>query len=245
MGKFRDGLIRLGYAVLCVLAAAPLLLVIAGNIACILECRYPWIDWEGVPVWLLLSAVAALPTLIVGIVALVQHVRALPLRKVTVGVITGLCILLTPVWGGAMILSFMANPCCSWTEDAAHYRLFDAASYLDDSPYADALLPQAVEGTDAVYAYWFSGVGRHDVYAAWTLEPEALAAEQARVEALMAGWGVRPEMRGSFLCYEDTWTDWGERHTLLFACDPAAGEVRYAVCEIDEEDVPFHQRQEW
>lgn len=245
MTKAKNILWKLLYIAGWMLLVTPVLLVVAGNIDCVLGLRYLKISWADVPTWLLLTLIALLPTLMVGLTALIQHVRKAPPGKIAIGIETGICILLFPVWGGSLLLSLMANPLYSQTEDIAHYRQFDERCNLENAPYADALLPLMVEGTDAAYAYWYSNVGEHDVYAAWTLVPEALEAEVSRVDALMAEWDVEPEKRGAFICYNDTYTDWGERHTLLFAYNPDTGEVRYAVCEMYGEDIPVYERQAW
>ncbi|MBE5797043.1 MAG: hypothetical protein E7327_06650 [Clostridiales bacterium] len=79
----------------------------------------------------------------------------------------------------------------------------------------------------------------YEVYASWTLEPEAIAAERRRVEALFAQqdgyWKVETAQHGSFACL----MCYHQQHPLslagnsqsyqhaVFAWNEADGEVRY------------------
>lgn len=154
-----------------------------------------------------------------------------------------------------MIFTAFSMTFWSETEDIAHYRQVDKE--FNWSGATEALLP-AKAGENGRYNYYCTYDGYQSLYAEWTLPPEELEAEVARVTELLSGEkGYQQLQHGSYLCHavnggwypSDTPFQLkdGLHSVTFFAYNPQTGLVRYILCDerTDEDDPPYYMTLEW
>lgn len=143
----------------------------------------------------------------------------------------------------------------SQTEDIAHYRQLDELFYMRESE--NALFPEQ-SGDDGRYYYYCGYDGYQSLCAEWTLPPEELDAEVARVTALLSGAeGYQQVQHGSYLCHAIN-GGWypsdapfqlknGLHSVTFFAYDPYTGVVRYILCDerAYQDDPPYYMTLDW
>lgn len=156
-------------------------------------------------------------------------------------------------WGG--IFTAFSMDLYSETEDVAHYRQVDDLFYWSET--TDALFPEQ-PGDDGRYYYYCGYDGYQSLYAEWTLPPEALDAEVARVtELLCKEKGYQQFQHGSYTCLaiDSGWSqpdtafqpDSGRHAVTFFAYDPQTGVVRYILCDesISGDELPYYMTLDW
>lgn len=235
-----------GRTMLGIVALLPLALVIHANLIALTDLRFPAVNWAQIPQWLLWTLLGILPTLVCAAPWLAEQLRGRPLQRGWKAASSAMYVLLLPLTFLSLLTSVWGCPFISQTDDPAHYRQFDKTSFVQG--HAWELFPERVEGGDAAYLYWYEYASQnHDVYAAWVLAPDALEAEVARVDALMAKAGVQPEARGAFTCYLEVQRerDGQPREARVFAYNAQTGEVRYALYRQSTEATPFWLQQDW
>ena len=208
-------------------------------------------DFLRVLPWLIVPVL--LPTIAIGVVKLVDRFRFKPVRTATRVMVVVLCVLYMPV---SLILScfgFGFTLYESTTDNPAHYLQTDRSFWMPqlawelfpDEPHTMTYTWQ--EGayqqlaTEVTYHYYNNYDGKYDLYAAWQLSAEELAAEVARVEALMANEaGYIRGSHGDFaylavaeeLCVPFEMSERYRWHDVtMFAWNAATGEVRYISCD--------------
>ena len=216
----------------------------------------------GIPVYL--------PTIAIAVVKLVNHFRFRPVRRATRVMVVVLCVLYMPV-------SMFFNVACAFclyeseTDDPAHYlqtdRIFDmpelAWELFPDEPHTATYTWQEgsyqQQPTDVKYHYYYNYDHYHDVYAQWRLNPEELAAEIARAEALMAGERTYTRGKHGDFEYMAVLRQWymgssripstcepfenGKQDLTMFAWNAETGEVRYTSCQVHS--CPYYMTQDW
>ena len=206
-----------------------------------------------------------LPTIAIGVVKLVNRFRFKPVRTATRVLVVVLCVLYMPV---SMLFNFVLGFSLyeSSTDNPAHYLQTDRTFWMPqlawelfpDAPHTMTYTWQEgayrQQTTDVTYHYYNNYDGCYDLYAAWQLSPEELAAEIARVEALMGG--EEGLLRGNHGAYvylavaEDLNTpfDAPEGHrwyvVTMFAWNAKTGEVRYVSCER-RDVLPWYMMLDW
>lgn len=210
------------------LVGSPAVILLLGTIDGIADQRFFAVDWELLPLHILFTGLFLLPAIILGVwLLLKRHHDELK---------TWLTILMTIIFVLSLGVGFIgmvgmafSMPWCSRTDDPAHYMQLD--TYVNASPtYVHSFFPQK-PGEDAVYRYRADyGLLSLEIYAGWTLSPEEIDAEAARIEALWQekGWTVTREERGRFTCLSvDQEPRIPGRYVSLFAYDPQTGECRW------------------
>ena len=216
-----------------------------------------------------LGPLVLLPTVAIAAMKLVNRFRFRPVRRATRAGVVGLCLLYMP-------FAFLC--CCplafslyeSATDDPAHYLITDPdlpMPQLDWEMFPDEphTMTYAFEdgayrqtATEVTYHYYSNYDGCYEVCALWRLSPEELAAEIARVEALMADAGqYLRAVHGSFeylvatdkahlsgctpfdVLERGCWND-----VTMFAFNAATGEVRYIACECYR-SAPWFMSLDW
>lgn len=229
-----------------VVMLGPVLLMICSIVTAVTHFRFFHMDvsWRGIILGLL-------PTIALGGLMLLRR-----FVKVRYGVL-----LLTALLGalyflpwGFIALAFSTDY-SSQTEDIAHYRQVDELFYWSDTE--EALFPAQADENGRYY-YYCGYDGEHSLYAEWTLPPEALEAEVARVTALLSHEkGYQQFQHGSYTCHaiDSGWSqpdtafqpEIGRHAVTFFAYDPQTGVVRYILCEerTDEDDPPYYMTLSW
>ena len=216
-----------------------------------------------------MGTLVLLPTVAIAVMKLVNRFRFRPVRRATRAVVVGLCLLYMPfAFLCSCPLAFALYE--SATDDPAHYLITDsdltmpqlAWEMFPDEPHTmtyafeDGAYQQTA--TEVTYHYYSNYDGYYEVCALWRLSPEELAAEIARVEALMADGGqYLRAVHGSFEYLVATdkahlsgctpfdvleigcWND-----VTMFAFNAATGEVRYIACERYRSD-PWYMSLDW
>ena len=154
-----------------------------------------------------------------------------------------------------MVFTAFSMEFYSQTEDIAHYRQVDELFYWSET--AEALFPEQ-SGNDGRYYYYCGYDGYQSLCAEWTLPPEELEAEVARVTALLSGAeGYQQVQHGSYLCHAIN-GGWypsdapfqlrnGLHSVTFFAYDPHTGVVRYILCDerAYQDDPPYYMTLDW
>lgn len=217
----------------------------------------------------MMGPLVLLPTIVIAVVKLVNRFRFKPVRTATRLGVVGLCLLYMP---------FSLLCCCalgfslyeSETDDPAHYlqtdRIFDmpdlAWELFPDEPHRMTYTWQEgayqQQPTDVKYHYYYNYGHYHDVYAQWRLNPEELATEINRTEALMSG--EKTYTRGShgdfeYMAVLGQWYMGSSRipstcepfekekqDLTMFAWNAETGEVRYITCDRDD---PYYITLDW
>lgn len=224
----------------------PVLLMALGVITRIMDFRYFHmnVSWHGVLLGLL-------PTIVLGGLMILGR-----FVKVRYGVllVTALLGLLYFMPLGFIALAFSMDG-YSQTEDIAHYRQVDELFSWNDTE--KALFPEQADENGRYYYYCgYDNCG--SLYAEWTLSPEELEAEVARVTALLSDAdGFRQLQHGSYTCLtiDSGWSkpdtlfqvEDGRHAVTFFAYDPQTGVVRYILCDEHASDdaPPYYMTLEW
>lgn len=210
------------------LIGGPVAIVLLGNLDGIMAQRFFAIEWEVLPIYALFTVLFLLPAIILSVWLLAEHRRGKLRNWIRTLLIIGYILSFFGSFLGLIVMAFV-SPYCSQTEDVAHYMQMD--DYIDAYPeYISSFFPDA-PGEDAVYRYRADyATLNHEVYSCWTITPEELEAELARVQAVWKEEGrlCREETRGRFTCliaYQNAQVP--ERNISLFAYDSASGECRW------------------
>ena len=217
-----------------------------------------------------MGTLALLPTIAIAVVKLVNHFRSRPVRKATRVMVVVLCVLYMPVSLLFTVLGVGFALYESETDDPAHYlqtdRIFDmpelAWELFPDEPHRTTYTWQEgvyqQQPTDVKYYYYYNYDHYHDVYAQWRLNPEELATEINRAEALMSG--EKTYTRGShgdfeYMAVLEQWNIGSSRipstcepfekekqDLTMFAWNAETGEVRYITCDRDD---PYYITLDW
>ena len=224
----------------------PVLLMASVIITGMLDFRFFHMDvsWRALVLGLL-------PTIVVGGLMLLGRFVKVRYGVLLVTALLGLLYFL-PL---GLIISAFSMDFYSETEDIAHYRQVDELFFWNETEEA-FFPPQA--GENGRYYYYCGYDGYQSLYAEWTLPPEALEAEVARVTALLSGAeGYQQLQHGSYICHaiNGGWypsdTPFQLRNGLhsvtFFAYDPQTGVVRYILCDerAYEDDPPYYMTLEW
>lgn len=202
------------------------------------------VSWRGIILGLL-------PTIVLGGLMLLGRFVKVRYGVLLVAALLGALYFLP--WG--FIFSAFSIDSYSETEDISHYRQVD--DLFSWSETEEALFP-AQAGKDGRYYYYCGYDGCHSLYAEWTLPPEDLETEVARVTALLSKEeGYQQFRHGSYLCLsiDSGWSrpdtpfqpESGRHAVTFFAYDPQTGVVRYILCDerTSEDDPPYYMTLDW
>lgn len=229
-----------------VVMLGPVLLMTSMLITGILDFRFFHMDvsWRGIILGLLPTIVLA------GLMLLGRFVKV----RYGVLLVTALLGLLYYLPLGFIFTAFSMD-FYSETEDVAHYRQVD--ELFDWRESEEALFP-AQAGENGRYYYYCGYAPYRSLYAEWTLPPEELKTEVARVTALLSKEeGYQQFQHGTYICLaiNSGWSrpdtpfqaDSGMHAVTFFAYDPQTGVVRYIFCEerAYQDDPPYYMTLDW
>lgn len=240
------------------LACLPALQSLLHHAALLRGFRYTRFDTSLLGMYAVLLLIAVAPTVAYVIRWAVKRIRERRVRLHWLLVI--LCVLYLPVSTFCNTFIAFASPFYSETADPAHYMqlddIRDAGAWL-----LYAFFPTGQRDAEEYYYRFVNCVDTsYEVYASWTLEPEAIAVERRRVEALFAQqdgyWKVETAQHGSFACL----MCYHQQHPLslagnsqfyqhaVFAWNEADGEVRYMFnygVDVPQELLPRWYALDW
>ena len=220
----------------------PVLLMGYGIIDAVLHSRFLHVEvyWLGVLLGLL-------PTIVLGGMMLLRRFVKVRYGVLLVTALLGLLYYL-PL---GFIFTVLSMDFYSETKDIAHYRQVDDQFFFWYKE-AEQLFPAQAEENGRYY-YYCGYDAYQSLYAEWTLSPEELEAEVARVTALLSQEkGYQQFQHGSYTCLsiDSGWSrpdtafqpESGRHAVTFFAYDPQTGVVRYILCDerTDDDDPPYY-----
>lgn len=227
---------------------APVLLLLLIIVEAWLDFQFLHIQASGQG--LLLSLI---PTIVLGIMQIVN--RFDPLHVVVQSILVALCVLyMLPL--GFIFCAFTFD-FYSETENLAHYMQVDDLCNLNVT--AQTLFPEQPQ-LDGKYYYHCDYDHDHILFAEWTLAPDELAAEVARVEKLLSAQERYQEMQyGNYRCLiaaaytspSCTPFEVADRSTshcmTMFAYNEVTGIVRYLSNQnfAHRGQVPWYMTLDW
>lgn len=229
-----------------VVMLGPVLLMASVVVDGMLDFRFFHMDvsWRGIILGLL-------PTIVLGGLMILGRFVKVRYGVLLVTALLGLLYFL-PL---GFIFSAFSMDFYSETEDIAHYRQVDELFFWNETEAALFPLQAGENGR----CYYYCGYDAYQsLYAEWTLPPEALEAEVARVtELLSQEKGYQQFRHGNYTCLaiDSGWSrpdtpfqpDSGRHAVTFFAYDPQTRVVRYILCEerTSEDDPPHYMTRPW
>lgn len=230
-----------------VVMLGPVLLMAGVIIDGMLDFRFFHMDvsWRGILLGLL-------PTIVLGGLMLLGRFVKVRYDVMLVTALLGLLYFL-PL---GFIFTVLSMDFYSETKDIAHYRQVDDQFFFWYKE-AEQLFPAQAEENGRYY-YYCGYDAYQSLYAEWTLSPEELEAEVARVTALLSQEkGYQQFQHGSYTCLsiDSGWSrpdtafqpESGRHAVTFFAYDPQTGVVRYILCDerTDDDDPPYYMTLDW